>query len=183
VLIRLGLSVVRDIDIRQTARPALESLSARLCETVHLAVLQDTNVLFLDCVESTKALRVASREGALLQAHCTSVGKALLAELTPEELRARYLNPSLPQLTQKSMTTRAALERELSTVRERGYAMNSGESEEGVSSVGVAIHDRSGRAIAAISAAAPISRLSKKQAREMARPVQQTAAEIELAAP
>ncbi len=182
-LLRLGLSVVRDLDIRQAARPVAERLSSELGETIHVVILQGNEVLFLDCVESTKALRVVSRVGALLPAHCTSVGKALLAELPRQKLRALYPESKLSGLTPHSITTRSQLESELEIVRGRGYSTSAGESEEGVSSVGVAIRGHSSRVMAGLSAAAPLSRLSEQQAEAMGDRLKQAAAEIAEAVP
>lgn len=182
-LLKFGLSVVRDLDLRQVARPALERVSAELGETVHLVVLQGSEVLFVDCVESTKALRVVSRVGAMLPAHCTSVGKALLAELSPQELRVLYPDSKLAGLTSNSITTRSKLESQLEGVRSRGYSTSTGESEDGVGSVGVAVVGSSQRAIAAISAAAPLSRLSKRQIEAMSGPVKEAATQIGAAMP
>lgn len=88
-LIEVGLSV-GEIDIRIRARPHLEALRDEVDETVHLAVLEGTDILFLDSVEGTRAVRVGSRVGAVMPAHLTSLGKALLAELPVDEFRRRY---------------------------------------------------------------------------------------------
>lgn len=83
-LLDFGLAALRDRDIRTHARPFLEALGRESGETVHLAILQGgSDVLFLDCVESMKAVRVGNRTGLILPAHCSSAGKALLAALPP----------------------------------------------------------------------------------------------------
>lgn len=153
----VGLGVVRSIDIRSTARPAMERLSQELGETVHLATREEGSVRFLDAVESERALRVSGRTGRLLPAHTTSVGKALLAALPPEEVRA-LLGDELEAVTDASMTDVAAFERQLEEVREIGYARNRGESEDEVGSIGMVIPSH-GQPTAALSVAAPLSRL------------------------
>lgn len=160
-LVEVGLSVVRSMDIRGLARPSLERLAAATGETTHLAVLEGTRVRYLDAIESAKALRVVSRTGMTLPAHCTSVGKALLAQLEPKQVRELYRETRLAGETARSLRTRAALERELTQVRVHGYAVNNGESEDGVSSVAVAVHDPVRGPVAALSCAAPTSRMQE----------------------
>ncbi len=177
-LLDFGLAIVRDRSIRAHARPFLETLSQKTGETVHLIVLQGREVLFLDCVESTKAVRVGNRTGLLLPAHCTSAGKALLAALPPDRFRALYPEQRLAGLTRRSIRTRAQLEREVSLVRKRGYATNFGETEDDIGSVGVLIQDRQRAPRAALSVAAPISRLTHKAISSMAKAALRTAAAI-----
>ncbi|MDQ3714443.1 MAG: IclR family transcriptional regulator, partial [Actinomycetota bacterium] len=156
-LTEIGLAIVRSMDIRQQLRPHLEQLRDDLGETVHLMVLQGTESLFLDSVESFKALRTSSRIGRSYPAHATSGGKVLLAELTPERLAELY---PAGKLTAGSPKTRTDLERELDLVRKRGYGSNRGETEPDVAAVAVAIRSAFGRPTAAIAVSAPVSRLS-----------------------
>lgn len=162
-LIDVGLAVVQSLDVRNHARPHLERLSETFRETAHLAVLEGDMVRYLDAVESDKALRVIPRTGALAPAHCTSVGKALLAVLTDEEVRRIYPvdRVDLVGCTEKSIITRDALLAELDAVRKRGYAVNRAESEDDVGSVAIAFRDL-GQWPAAIAIAAPMSRLSEE---------------------
>lgn len=168
-LFDIGLAVVRSLDIRCLARSTLEALAEETGETCHLARLEGTTVLYLDGAESSRAVRVVARTGMRLPAHCTSVGKVLLAELDPSEVRARYPVEQLPSpVTARSITERSTLERELAAVRRRGYAANMNESEEGLSSVAVAVRDSDGRAVAAIACSAPSARLPAASARDLA---------------
>jgi IclR family transcriptional regulator, acetate operon repressor len=167
-LIDIGLSAVRDLDIRILARPFAERLSERTNETVHVAALQGPSVLYLDSVESQQPLRVASRTGTLLPAYATSVGKALLSELPTKRLRTMY-RAQLKPLTATTIPTRALLEKELAVTRARGYALNLGEAEEGVHSIGVVVRDPGGHARAALSVSAPATRFDDERAAEFAR--------------
>ena len=85
-LVRIGLAVVAQSDIRAIARPYLEQLVADVGETVHLVELQGDQVIFLDSVESPRILRISSRTGASLPAYATASGKALLASLDDVQL-------------------------------------------------------------------------------------------------
>jgi IclR family acetate operon transcriptional repressor len=178
-LIEVGLAVVRSMDIRSAVRSTLEHVQSHFGETVHLAVLEGTQVRYLDSIESNHALRVASRTGTTLPAHCTSVGKVLLADLSPERLKSLYPTAaSLRGQTPSSITTMPKLLDELRLVAKRGYATNQGESEEDVSSVAVPLRDSKGTALATLSVAAPSSRMSAKRMREIGAYLQQQSDEL-----
>lgn len=177
-LIEIGLKAVRDMSLLRQARPAIQRLSDRLGETVHLLVREGPDVRFVDGVESARALRVTSRTGMLLPAHCTAGGKALLAGLDPAAIRELYPTPALAGLTSRSVRRRADLERELLTVRERGFATNVGESEDDVSAVGVAVRDHRGRQRAAIAVALPSVRASRERLDEIASAALASAQEL-----
>ena len=176
-LVEIGLASVRQLDIRRRARPVLEGLASSLGETVHLAVLEGSNVRYLDCVESARALRVASRTGSALAANCTASGKALLAELPDAEVSAMFGGQGpLTALTARSITTRSRLLAELRQVRARGYAVNLEESEEGVASVAVAVRGPQRLPMAALAVSAPISRMPGQATDKIAAEVRERAA-------
>ena len=154
-------------DLITAAHPVLRRLAATLRETTHLMVLEGNGVRFLDGVEGPQTLRVGPRTGMLLPAHATSGGKALLAELPPDELAALYPH-GLPRGDIAALTDYAQLCRELAVTRRRGYGSNSEESERGVSAAGAVLRDRGGRAVAAIAVAAPTSRCPRSRLRELA---------------
>lgn len=160
ILHELGMSVIRDMDIRRHARPVLERLRDEVNESVNLAVPYGSQVLYVDGLESKNVLRVGTRAGTFVPANCISVGKVLLATLSAEQLLQTFPSEVLPTITPNSVAKRAKLEKELKEVRARGYARSFGESEEGVCSVAVALTNQQGEARAAISIAAPISRHS-----------------------
>ncbi|GAA2621075.1 IclR family transcriptional regulator [Actinomadura fulvescens] len=169
MLVEIGLSAVRNMDIRLHARPLLEDLATWAGETVHLVALEGAMVRYLDAVESARSLRVAARIGTTLAAHCTASGKAMLAALPEAEVAA--LLPAgrpLPAETGHSITDTAGLMAELARVRERGHAVNREESEDGVASVAVAVLGPRGRPVAALAISAPVSRLPGERAGELA---------------
>lgn len=160
-LVEVGLAVVGRMDLRTVARPILEDLAAETGETVHLGVLEGGDVRFVDVIESELALRVAGRVGRLLPAYATSLGKSMLAQLTTERVRTLYPQESLAPVTSNTLTRRSALLEELEHARERGYAVNTEESEDGVASVGVAVIHPTRGPVAAVTVAAPITRMSE----------------------
>jgi DNA-binding IclR family transcriptional regulator len=177
-LMKAGLFAVEGLDLRGLARPVLERLGEEVGETVHLVWLQETVVVFLDSVETDRGLRVGSRVGRFMPAHCTACGKAILAQIPPDELRRLYPDGRLDQMTSRSLSTLEALERELEEVRGRGFATNFGESEEDVAALAVAIPSQPGIRRAAITVSAPITRMDEERVTDVAEAAMRAAAEL-----
>jgi DNA-binding IclR family transcriptional regulator len=175
-LIRLASRVGGQL--RVIARPALAALNEDLDETVHLVVPAGSNVLFLDAVESSKALRVTSRVGQTLPAYATSVGKAMLAQMSDEELQQLFPDKTLKKIAPKTLPARSDLFKQLETVRSHGYAMSSEESEIGVASIAAAIVDQRGTVRGALGIGAPVARLTPEMVPRLALAVQKAAKQI-----
>jgi IclR family acetate operon transcriptional repressor len=159
-LLRVGLAAARRSDIRATLRPTLEAIVTEVNETGHIVVLDGADAFFLDCVESSKTIRAASRVGTSLPAHVTASGKVLLAHLPAAE-RDRLIGRKLVAATPQSQTSVAALRRELETIRTRGWATNDGESEPGLRAVAVFVDNIATQTgiDAAITVAGPADRI------------------------
>lgn len=167
-LLSIGLQASQRSDLRAVARPHLEKLSAALDETIQLATLEGNSVFFLDGCESSKALRVTTRAGTVHPAHCTSVGKVLLAHLSRDQIVELYPDEKLPRTAENSIGLRSQLLLELDRIRERGFATNFGELEDGAGSVAAAVIGRNGHPVAALGAGAPLSRLDDLRMEELA---------------
>jgi DNA-binding IclR family transcriptional regulator len=179
ILSEIGLAAIARVDIRQVARPALEDLRDRTQETVSLSLLEGRDVRFVDCIEGTRSVRVGSRTGIALPAHCTAGGKVLLAALSPAELTRRYADQDLPVRTENSVDDWSSLEGELAEVRRDGYAVNLEEGEYGVSAVAAALRDVTGAPLAAVAVVAPAGRLDAETARDLAPMVLRSARTVE----
>ncbi len=155
----LGAAIAGPGVVRARCRPYMQALCEELGETVNLVALRGTDAVFVDSVETRRPLRVAGREGVILPAHAVSGGKALLAELSADALREHYPDEALTALTERTLPTRAALETQLEVVRERGYAVNIGESERGITAAACAIPGRPASEPLAIAVSAPSSRV------------------------
>jgi DNA-binding IclR family transcriptional regulator len=138
-----GLASAALGELRQQIRPQLERLSYEINETVDLAVLDRDRVIFIDQVATPQRLQAVSAVGSRFPAHCTANGKALLAELSPEQVEA-LLPAKLERLTRHTITSRAKLLRELDQVRAEGVAFDREEHTEGICAVGKTIADGSG---------------------------------------
>jgi DNA-binding IclR family transcriptional regulator len=174
----VAFAIFGRIDIQRSATPIMRSLSEQLRETIHLGMLDGAGVRFVAAVEGPAAVRVASRLGRTLPAHCTSTGKVLLAQLSQPELRQLLPDEPLQRITSRSIGSRTKLEAELGRIRERGYAVNREESEEGVASVAVPIPTRAPGLRIALNAAAPQQRLRSSQYSSVAAALTKAAKEI-----
>lgn len=161
-----------------TVRPILESVAHELGETIHFARLDRADIVYLFTRESRHYLRRLSRVGRRLPAHCTAMGKALLAEQP-----RRYLESNLPRpltsLTPKSITDTRHLVAELDEIRQAGYAVDHEENVEGLICFGFALHyDRP--PIDAFSCSVPISRLDGSREKQIIETMQHARREIEM---
>ncbi|MCO4251570.1 IclR family transcriptional regulator [Pseudarthrobacter raffinosi] len=174
----IAFAIRRQIDVRTLARPVLERLFKETGETVHFARLEGTDAHFLDAIESSRAVRVGSRQGRTLPANCTATGKAMLSRLSDEQLRMLYPQLELPGLTKASITSRADLEVALEKIRHTGYASSHEESEDGVNSVAVAITGPSG-VLYGINVSVPAHRMSDQLRVELGAMLQSIAEELQ----
>jgi DNA-binding IclR family transcriptional regulator len=163
--------------LARIGRPALVQLCRETDETANLLVLEGADARFIDGVESTRTLRVAPRTGDLLPAHGTAGGKAMLAMLPADQVRA-LLGARLRKMTMHTVLSRAALEKDLAVVRARGYATNVNESVLDVGGVGVPVMDRFDRCVAAITVSGPSSRLNEETASSLLPYLQAAAARM-----
>lgn len=159
-LTEIGVAALGGVDIRRVARPVLQATRDRIQETVSLLVLEGRNVRFIDCAESPRSVRVGSRTGMVLPAHCTAGGKAILAALPAAEFERRYGGNDLEVRTMSSIQDQQVLLEDLEAIHERGYALNFEEGEGGISAIALAIPDLVGAPLGAIAVAVPTTRLS-----------------------
>lgn len=158
-LFDLGTLAIARFNIRDRSRPYLEKLMYNSHETVHLCVLDHGEVLYVDKIEPDRTVRLSSTIGHRNAAHCTAVGKAMMAWLSEAEVDAILHQHGMRRHTAKTLSTPAELKAELRTIRERGYAIDDEEHEEGVRCVASAVKDYSDRPIAAMSVSSPSFRL------------------------
>jgi IclR family transcriptional regulator, KDG regulon repressor len=160
-LFELGTLVRRKMDAASGSQEQIHALADATGETVQLAILDHLSVLYIRIRESRQAVRMSSGLGSRAPAHCTSVGKALLAHQSPEVVQQVIAN-GLTRFTEHTITDGAALLAELATIRQKGYAIDDEEIEVGLRCIAAPIRDHTGHVAAAISVAAPVQRMSKK---------------------
>jgi DNA-binding IclR family transcriptional regulator len=170
-LFELGTKAVSQLDLRERARPFLDRLVLETSETVHLGILDDTEVVYLDKVEPARSVRMSSSVGRRNPAYCTAMGKATLAYLPDEQVEAVVRKHGLKAVTANTITSFLELKRELGAIRERGYAVDNEEIEEGVRCVGCVVRNFSGQPVAAISVSGPAFRVTKEKVKGLSGPV------------
>lgn len=170
---QLGSRYAEQLDLAAEGHQVARSVAETCGETVHVAVLEDTDVIYIAKVDSTHAVRMVSATGRRLPAHCTAVGKMLLASLPPAELDDRLPREGegegeLRAMTPHSLTSPDELRRALGAARERGVAVEQRESNPDVGCVAAPVRDRSGRVVAALSISVPMIRWNDRRQEELA---------------
>lgn len=173
-LASLGLTARRRLSIRREALPLMEQLVDRFQETCALGIYDRGSVLDIEVVRSDHVLTVATEVGGRLPIHCTASGKALLTSL-PQEVVESLLAQPLKRCTEDSITSPTELRKELELVRRRGYAVDHGEYEVGVSAVAAPIEDINGSVTAEISVYGPSSRLTPDRVHQIAQALMEAA--------
>lgn len=157
-VLEAGAAMRRELSIVSLAEPYLAAVAELVDETVQMALLDGTDVVYVAKVEARRPLHLVSEVGSRIPAHATSLGKALLASRSDADIRRRYRGVTMESFTDTTITSVADLLRDLQGVRERGYAFDNSEYTFGVACVAVPIHDAAGEVVAAMSASTPIVR-------------------------
>jgi DNA-binding IclR family transcriptional regulator len=157
--LELARSFLESNDLRKVALPEIEALRNEVKETVHLAILNEMEVVYLEKLPGLHAIGLmGSRVGGRAPAYCTGLGKVLLAFSPPSEVREYFQTHPLKIFTEKTITDLKSLERELEEIRRKGYALDRGEHETEVRCVAAPIFDISGRVVGALSISGPAGR-------------------------
>ena len=165
--------------VREIALPFMQGLGNRYKETVNLGLLDHSDIVYLEMVESPHSLRTQAKVGSRSPIYSTALGKSILAFIPMEQWR-NHLPPKLTPRTAQTFTSLDALTNDLNEVRRRGFAIDHSENEEGASCVGAPIFNRDREVIAAISISAPSSRLNGALEQEVADAVSQAAMDISI---
>ncbi|RJG41217.1 IclR family transcriptional regulator [Mesorhizobium sp. DCY119] len=176
----LGSHVIRRMDLTKVARPAMTRLAEITGETVHLSVLEDTDVIYLDKIESAHHIRAHTSVGSRAPAFTVATGKAMLAQM-PDSYLDRF-QPHLKHYTDTTRTTIEELKQDIELVRQQGYAaVLHGEWRDGIAAVACAVLGRSGELIGAIGMSGPDSRIKRKQLKQFSVDVMEAARTIGIA--
>ncbi|MGH4028834.1 IclR family transcriptional regulator [Actinomycetota bacterium Odt1-20B] len=167
---QLGSRYGEQLDLAAEGREVAREVAETCDETVHVAILEGLDVIYIAKVDSTHAVRMVSAAGRRLPAHCTSVGKMLLAALPADklDLRIEEEGGELVGMTHNSITDPDALRSALAVIRERGIATEHRESNPDVSCVAAPVRDASGRVVAALSVSVPMIRWTEEREAELA---------------
>jgi len=163
-LVTLSETLLATTELRKEAHPVMEELAAQYQETIHLAVLDDTQAVYVDKLEGRQAVRVELTSlGARLYAHCTALGKVLLAYSPEEEVKRIIQAAGLPRFTPNTITDKEELGQTLVKIRKQGFAYDMEEILPDLCCVAAPIYNHLGQVVAAISMSIPTYRLRRSQ--------------------
>jgi IclR family pca regulon transcriptional regulator len=158
----LGFATLATLDVRQLALPYMRALAAQFDRaSVSMSVLDGTDAIYIERISQRRiSVNVDVQVGSRIPAHCTSMGKALLAALPVAESRALVRQRPLEAWTSRTLTSVTRLEAELKHVRSVGYAVNDEETALGLRSLAAAVRDADGRPAAALNVAMAAAEVS-----------------------
>lgn len=177
-LYRLGSIYIGNLNLLSEAKPVLRDLAQLTGETVHLGILDQDQVLYVDKIDGSHSIGMRSRLGTRAPAYCTAMGKVLLAGLEERELADYLGRAELTPRTANTITDPEELTRHLRLVRRLGYGLDEVEHEDGVKCVAGPVRDASGRMAGAISVSAPAFRLSLEKEEVVIKAVAAAAREL-----
>lgn len=157
--LELGQTFIQQRGMLKQAKPILQELAEKTGETSYMSILRGNEVVYLDSVEPTATVRVVSRLGLHMPAHATAAGKALVAFESEEDLRKRF-GAELKPYTTKTFRTFEDLYRDIERVREKGFATDLEEFEEGLRCIAAPVRDYTRKVIGALSVSGPAHRLT-----------------------
>lgn len=175
-LFRLGTKVKGNL--RSISTPYLEKLVSMYEETVNLVVRDDCSVLYLEKIESPHSMRISTKVGVRLPLYCTAVGKAILANLSKDEINSILNKTDLKKYTANTICDTKKLLQNLEQAQENGYAEEFEELEKGLICVAGPIFNHTGKVFAAISISGPTSRMNREFRQKISKTVIQFTREI-----
>jgi DNA-binding IclR family transcriptional regulator len=155
----LAHRVTASLDLRSVARPHLAALRDELGETVHLGVMDDVRIVYVDKLEAENSIQLVSAVGQTMPLHSTSLGKAMLAAVSDDERERIYTRMDFRPRTERTICDLATFRQEIRLTQRRGYSTDDRENEPFGACVGAAIVGADGRPAGAISIAGPHFRI------------------------
>jgi DNA-binding IclR family transcriptional regulator len=185
-LLQMAYLTLEQNDLRHLAAPFMRQLNEKYQENIHLAVLDDSDMVYVHILESPQRIKLAAAIGQRLPAFATASGKAVLAFLPPEAVR-RILDRGMPRYTPFTPVSPEPLFRDLSSMRAAGFAISEREYEDEINAVAAPIFDLGQQPLASIAVAGPAYRLTLDQmlkiGPELVAVAQAITNELEAAAP
>jgi IclR family transcriptional regulator, KDG regulon repressor len=181
-LVRLAHAAWAQSSLAPIARPFVDQLASATGETIHLAQMDQAQVLYVDKRNATRPVEMFSQAGKVGPAYCTGVGKAMLAHMPEPALDRALLRQSFHAFTPHTLSTPDALRAELAAIRARGYAFDREEHEAGIICIAVPILSRGGQVMGALSVTSTTQRTTLAALEVQADRVKNTAAAIAAAA-
>jgi DNA-binding IclR family transcriptional regulator len=161
-LLQMAYLTMEHNDLSRIALPFMRQLGEQHRETIDLSVLDDSDVVFTEVVESQQRVKLAAAKGQRLPAFCTASGKAIMAFLSKEKVQA-ILDRGLTRYTEYSPCSSNEVWEYLAVAKQDGFSISEQELEEGINAVSAPIFDAAHHPIASIAIAGPAYRLTKQR--------------------
>lgn len=174
----LARVALEGFELRERSKHFLLDLAAKTGLTVHMAVLEGSEAVLIEIIQSPGRVKLDTWVGQRMHVHCTAVGKALLAFVSEEQFKRTIQGKRLIKHNPYTICSTAKLRDELNKIRAAGYAVDNEEEEVGVRCVGAPIFDHSGRVVAAISVAGTTAQIPLDRIEKVAECVRDTAERI-----
>ncbi len=162
-LAQLGMTVLNNIDLRKVAKPFLKELMNVCNEAIHLGILDQDEVIYIDKIDMDRPLTMGSHIGGKSPGYCTGLGKVLLAYLSEDSLKKLISKGKFHRFTSNTITDPTSLMEHLVRIRDQGYAIDDEEHELGIRCVAVPVRDHQGSVIAALSVSGPTLRMTREK--------------------
>ncbi len=176
--IELSSLYLNNLELKTEAQPILRELSTLTGNTAFLATLQESEVVYIDKMETHNSLRKYSIIGQRAPLYCTALGKSMLTGKTEEQIRQMYRDVEMKSFTEKTISSVDDLVEEIENTRRRGWSVDDEEYEEGLRCIGAPIHDYRNEVIAAVSTSGYTSVITRERIEEIAGYVAKAARDI-----
>ena len=173
---KIAAAILGRVDMKRVAEPFMQVLAGTTQETVHLSILDDTDVFYVHKIDSPQPVRAYSEISGRAPAYCVATGKALLA--FQDDAYLQRFGERLRAHTPRTIATQVELRKELALIRQQGYAINRGEWREAVGGLAAPIFDAHRKPLAAIGISGPVERLRSPQLKSFTPEVLRAAREI-----
>ncbi|HKD50470.1 MAG TPA: IclR family transcriptional regulator [Candidatus Acidoferrum sp.] len=177
-ILSLGSDAQSNLDIADVALPFMRALEEKIHMTVHLAVLDQGEAVYIEKVEAPGFFKVNTWVGRRMFLHSTSVGKCLLAWLPKQEVETIVKQQGLKKRTPKTITTMTRLLADLQRVKDEGYAVDDEENSLGARCLGAPVFDVAGNVVAALGASGTLTQVDEASLPRLAESVKETARRI-----
>ena len=177
-ILSLGGDAQANLDIADVALPFMRALEEKIHMTVHLAVLDQGEAVYIEKVEAPGFFKVNTWVGRRMFLHSTSVGKCLLAWLPKQEAETIVKQQGLKKRTPKTITTMTRLFADLERVKDEGHAVDDQENSLGARCLGSPVFDVAGNVIAALGASGTLTQVDETSMPRLAEAVKETARRI-----
>lgn len=177
-LVEYGSIILKKTNLREIAHPHLVDLMVKTGQTVHLAIKEGYEGIYLDKIEGPNSLPMMSRIGMKINLYATAFGKAILAHLPEKEVEEYLKIVELKKRGKNTITDPNELKNELKKIRERGYAIDNEENEIGIFCIGAPIFNYDKKVIAGVSISMSLGRAEGEKVDEYAKYVMECAKNI-----